>query len=338
MIVIDGGKGEGGGQILRSALALSTVTGRAFRIQNIRRNRRKPGLMRQHLTALEAAGSVSGARVTGAAIGATSLTFEPGPVEGGSYSFAVGTAGSATLVLQTVLPALILADAPSFLTLEGGTHNPYAPPFEFLDRAFLPLLRAMGPGIEARLHRPGFHPAGGGRFDVSITPVRGLVALECLDRGPLRERHAEAVVSNLSIEIAKREIAVVAERLGWDESELSLRRETRAQGPGNVLLLTLSFAHLTEVFVGFGERGVAAETVAEQTAERARAYLESDAALGHYLADQLLLPLALAGGGHFTTQRPSRHFLTNAEVIKTFIPITIETSQVATDRWEVTLG
>src|SRR5512139_1323749 len=151
MIVIDGSRGEGGGQVLRSSLALSLVTGQPFRIEKIRAGRRKPGLMRQHLTAVNAAADIGCATVEGAHIGSQALAFYPRTVKPGRYHFAVGTAGSCTLVLQTVLPALLTAGFPSELVLEGGTHNPYAPPFDFLEQAFLPLMRKLGPGVSASL-------------------------------------------------------------------------------------------------------------------------------------------------------------------------------------------
>src|SRR6185295_18962730 len=159
MLKLDGSVGEGGGQILRTALALSALTGQPFQIDRIRAQRRKPGLMRQHLTAVRAAAEVCQATVAGDSLGSMALSFVPGAVKAGSYSFAVGTAGSATLVLQTVLPPLLVAAGPSTLTIEGGTHNPLAPPFDFLERSFLPLVARMGPQFEARLERWGFYPA-----------------------------------------------------------------------------------------------------------------------------------------------------------------------------------
>ena len=168
MLTIDGSVGEGGGQILRTALALALVTGTPFRIHAIRARRRKPGLLRQHLTAVNAAATVGGASTDGASLGSRELTFRPGRITPGEYRFAVGTAGSTGLVLQTVLPPLLLASGPSTVTVEGGTHNPGAPPFDFLARVFLPLLRRMGAHVEARLDRPGFYPAGGGQCTVGL--------------------------------------------------------------------------------------------------------------------------------------------------------------------------
>src|SRR5712675_2047994 len=164
MITIDGSEGEGGGQILRTSLALSLVTGQPFRMERIRAKRQKPGLLRQHLTAVEAAKTVGRAEATGGALNSQTLEFNPGPVTPGNYRFAVGTAGSATLVFQTVLPALLTASGHSTLTLEGGTHNPLAPPFDFLARSFTPLIHGMGPTVELELRTPGFFPAGGGCF------------------------------------------------------------------------------------------------------------------------------------------------------------------------------
>jgi RNA 3'-terminal phosphate cyclase (ATP) len=319
MITIDGSFGEGGGQILRTSLALSLVTGQAFRIQNIRAGRQKPGLLRQHLTAVEAAAKVGDAAVNGAALGARELVFKPGKVRAGDYRFAVGTAGSATLVLQTVLPALIIGKEPARLTLEGGTHNPYAPPFDFLDRAFLPLLNRMGPQVSAKLERAGFFPAGGGRFIVEITPAEKLTPLALLSRGESKGRSARAVISNLSTGVAHRELNVVSEKLGWPRDCLRVE-DLESNGPGNALLLELAFENITEVFTGFGERGVLAETVAENAIREARAYLASGVPVGDHLADQLLVPITLAGSGSFLTSRPSRHAQTNLAVIGKFFP------------------
>src|SRR5712672_1838180 len=183
MILIDGSEGEGGGQILRTSLALSLVTQQPFRMERIRAKRLKPGLLRQHLTAVEAAKTVGCAEVTGAALTSQTLEFHPGPVTPGNYRFAVGTAGSATLVFQTILPALLTAPSLSTLTLEGGTHNPLAPPFDFLARSFMPLIRRMGPAVKLELRAPGFYPAGGGRFHARVEPLKHLNRIRLLERG-----------------------------------------------------------------------------------------------------------------------------------------------------------
>lgn len=323
MIVIDGSEGQGGGQILRSSLALSMCTGRPFRIERIRAGRSKPGLMRRHLTAVQAATVIAGATTIGVEIGARHITFSPGSVRPGAYSFSVGTAGSAILVLQTVLPALLTASAPSQLVLEGGTHNPHAPPFEFLARAFVPLIARMGAGIDVVLERPGFAPAGGGRMRATITPSRRLSPLDLRSRGALRAEHAEALLAGVRGDVGVRELATLGAALGWPGPALQMRVLDDEVGPGNALLATLAYESVCEVFAGFGARGVGAEDLALQVAGRVRDFKESTAAVGPHLADQLLLPMALAGGGAFTTVTPSDHLRSNARVIETFLPLRI---------------
>ncbi len=335
MIAIDGSQGEGGGQVLRSSLALALVTGQPFRIENIRAGRPKPGLMRQHLTAVNAAADIGSANVEGALIGSRALVFYPRSVKPGKYHFVVGTAGSCTLVLQTVLPALLTADSPSELVLEGGTHNPFAPPFDFLAKAFLPLIRKMGPNVNAKLLRPGFYPAGGGRLAVSIVPAEWLERLDLPERGQILARSAQATVAKLPRSIAERELKVVRDALNWDDRCCEVIEETSSQGPGNILCLEIQSEHVIEVFTGFGERGVSAENVAREVVRAAREYLRAAVPVGPHLADQLLLPMALAGGGSFRTLAPTRHMTTNAEVIRQFLPVEVTMRELGKNDWEI---
>jgi RNA 3'-terminal phosphate cyclase (ATP) len=337
MIVIDGSQGEGGGQILRTALALSLVTGQPFRLERIRAGRQKPGLLRQHLTAVEAAKGISGAEVTGAALGSQDLEFHPGTVTPGDYRFAVGTAGSATLVLQTVLPPLLTAAGPSWLTLEGGTHNPFAPPFDFLARSFAPVVQRMGPQIDLHLERPGFFPAGGGRFEARITPVERLAPIELLEVGTLRGRRARAILSQLRPQIGQRELAVVREQLGWAKEECVVEPVENPVGPGNALLLEIATETVTAVFTAFGERGRSAEEVGRMAAVSAKSWLAARVPVDEHLADQLLLPLALAGGGVFRTTQPSSHAITNAAIIGRFLPVDIGFVRDGDVAWKVTV-
>jgi RNA 3'-terminal phosphate cyclase (ATP) len=338
MILIDGSIGEGGGQILRTALGLSMVTGRAFRIEKIRAGREKPGLLRQHLTAVNAAAAICGANVDGAAISSRELSFTPGKVKAGEYAFSIGTAGSTTLVLQTVLPALLTADGPSCLTLEGGTHNPHAPPIEFLEKAFLPLVNRMGPTVSVALERAGFYPAGGGRFVVNVGPAAKLLPLHLQERGEIKRRLAKAVVAALPGEIAKRELQRVEKMLGWTGDQLQIRQLPDEWGPGNLLTLEIESEHVTEVFTGFGMKAVTAEAVAEQAVQQARKYLAAKVPVGECLADQLLVPLALAGGGSFMTQSPTRHTKTNIEVITRFVPVQIAMEEIGRDAYRVSVS
>jgi RNA 3'-terminal phosphate cyclase (ATP) len=338
MITIDGSYGEGGGQILRTSLALSLITGKPFRIENIRAGRKKPGLMRQHLTAVNAAAEIGQARVSGHAISSRSFSFAPRTVRHGRFHYAVGTAGSCTLVAQTILPALMIADGPSEIILEGGTHNPFAPPFDFLARAFLPLVNRLGPRITAHLERPGFYPAGGGRFRIAVEPAKTLKPLVLVERGAIRRQTATAAVSNLPLDIARRELKVVARKLGWEPAGLKAEAVENAQGPGNVLTLEIESDAVTEVFTGFGERGVSAEKVAARAAGQARDYLAMDVPVGRYLADQLLVPMAVAGSGGFRTMPPSRHTRTNVDIIKYFMDVAIDVNENARQQWEINIA
>lgn len=322
MITIDGSQGEGGGQVLRTALSLALVTGQPFAIEKIRAGRDKPGLKRQHLTCVQAATEVGGAAVDGAELGSMRLVFEPRELRGGDYRFAIGTAGSTTLVLQTVLPALLVADEPSTVTASGGTHNPLAPPFDFLATTFATAVRAMGASLDLQLVRHGFAPAGGGMLTAAVGPSR-LAPIEWLQRGHTGLPGARALIAQIDASVAERELAVVRKRLGMHPERLRVEK-VDSHGPGNMLLLEFPNQHVTEVIAVPGERGVSAEQVADRACALARPFLASDAPVGEHLADQLLLPLAMAGGGAFRTTEPSSHTRTNAEVIERFLPVRFE--------------
>jgi len=332
MLQIDGAQGEGGGQVLRSALALSLVTGQAFEIRRIRAGRQRPGLMRQHLAAVHAAAAVGSARVAGGTIGSRQLTFVPEAVKPGGYRFAVGSAGSATLVLQTVLPALVLAGGPSRLVLDGGTHNPFAPPFDFLEKAFLPLLCRMGPQVTVALDRPGFFPAGGGRFTARITPADLLRPLHLTVPGELLRLRGVVILADLPRRIAEREAAALADVLPLAAEDLTIR-EFPGCGPGNAVLVEAQFEQVSEVFSAFGARGRPAESVARAAAEEVLGYLASGVPVGRRLADQLLLPMALASGGSFHTLEPSRHTRTNIAVIGHFLGVAITARPLEKGAW-----
>jgi RNA 3'-terminal phosphate cyclase (ATP) len=343
MIEIDGSSGEGGGQILRTSLSLSMVTGQPVTIERIRAKRPKPGLMRQHLACVLAAQAVSGAQVSGAELGSQTLVFETGALRPGEHRFAVGSAGSCLLVLQTVLPALMLADAPSRLSLSGGTHNPLAPNFHFIERAFLPLLTRMGVTVGVSLRRHGFYPAGGGEMLAEIAPtVSGLRPFDLLERGAPRESFAESLVAAVPRRVAERELAVLGEALGWSGEQLRVPNVRQNEGPGNALMATLAHEHATEVFMALGERSLSSEQVANRLLGEARAYLESGAAAGPHLADQLALPAALAvhrsgRGMAYTCSEVTEHLRTNLDVIQRFLPVRPSLTQEHPGHWTVRL-
>ncbi len=326
-VTIDGSRGEGGGQILRTSLALSVITGRPVHLRKIRARRSKPGLRRQHLTAVKAAATICGGELNGDGLSSSAVSLIPGPVRPGDYSFRVGTAGSACLVLQTVLPALLCASGPSTVTVEGGTHNSMSPPFDFLQRCFLPLLARMGAVVDLSLERAGFYPAGGGRLRAVIQACEALQPLELMDRGQLRQRSARALLANLPDHIAERELTVVRQQLDWVEAETTVERMDKAKGPCNALMLEVGHDNVTELVTGFGEKGVPAETVAARTIAELQAYLASSAPVGEHLADQLMLPMALAGAGRYRTLPLSLHSKTNIETIQKFIDVDIHADE-----------
>ena len=304
--------------MVRNSCALSLVTGEPFQISNIRAKRSKPGLMRQHVTAVEAACAISDSDCIGLAVGSSELEFRPGRAIPGEYLFAVGTAGSTGLVLQTVLMPLILAERPSRLVLEGGTHNMLTPPFDFIERCFLPVINRMGPRVSARIIRHGFYPRGGGRIEVDITPAP-LSPVDCIDRGAPASVNAHAVFAGLPFEIAERMLTRARRDLAdWPEDAFAIRELPADQGPGVILMLEARYADVTEVVSGFGQLGVPAERLAKTSAARIRGYIESKAFAGPYLADQLVLPFVLAGGGGFTTVKPSQHLVTAIEIARRF--------------------
>jgi len=333
MITIDGSQGEGGGQIVRSSLALSLVTGQPVTIENVRAGRKKPGLMRQHLAAVRAAQQISDANLEGDEIGSRRIVFRPGGVKAGEYRFSVGSAGSTMLVFQTVLPALMLAEGVSRVELLGGTHNPSAPPFDFLAKAFAPQLGKIGPRVEAGICSPGFYPAGGGRCEFRVCPAQQLKSVELLARGELVDRRVRALVSNLPPHIGERECRTIARKTGWPESCFLCESPVGSPGPGNVVMIELEYEHVTEVFIAFGQIGKKAERVASEVLQAARAYMAAEVPAGPYLADQLMLPMGLAAHfgrpGSFRTMPLTQHAATHIDVLRQFLDMTITVEEEA---------
>jgi RNA 3'-terminal phosphate cyclase (ATP) len=344
MIELDGSVGEGGGQILRSALALSLCTGQSMKIRRIRARRSKPGLMRQHLTCVNAAVAISGARAEGAALGSQELVFEPGPVRPGEYSFNVGTAGSCSLVLQTVLPPLMTAPSQSRVMLSGGTHNPMAPPYHFLERCFAPLLRRLGVDLALDLKRMGFYPAGGGEFSATISPpVGGLTPVDLVERGPLREAFAECLAPGLPSRVAQRELRAVGQALEWPQEQLRTPAVRQNEGPGNALMATLVHEHVTEMVTAFGEKGVSSEAVAAELVKEVQSFQQGAGAIGPHLADQWMLPLSLTVVGtkkaaSFTCTEMTDHSKTNIGVIEAFLPVRFDVVESGPTLWRVSLA
>ncbi|HAY9964031.1 TPA: RNA 3'-terminal phosphate cyclase [Shigella sonnei] len=281
--------------------------------------RAKPGLLRQHLTAVKAAAEICRATVEGAELGSQRLVFRLGTVRGGEYRFAIGSAGSCTLVLQTVLPALWFADGPSRVEVSGGTDNPSAPPADFIRRVLEPLLAKIGIHQQTTLLRHGFYPAGGGVVATEVSPVASFNTLQLGERGNIVQMRGEVLLAGVPRHVAEREIATLAGSFSLHEQ--NIHNLPRDQGPGNTVSLEVESENITERFFVVGEKRVSAEVVAAQLVKEVKRYLASPAVVGEYLADQLVLPMALAGAGEFTVAHPSCHLLTNIAVVERFLPV-----------------
>ena len=326
-IVLDGSQGEGGGQILRTALTLSLLTGRPFRMVKIRANRDKPGLRPQHQKAVEAAAALGSAKVTGNAVGSRELMFTPAPWSPRDLVIDIGTAGSTSLVLQTLhLPLALRSENPARLVLTGGTFNPKAPAFSFLDATWRAYLKAFGLPLTLNMSTAGFYPRGGGEIEALIDPATPR-AYTCTDRGPLRRLTGVAGVANLSDEIARRMRDRAIERLqdhGF-AAEIDL---VRWPSPGQGAALVLTVEHdgtIPATFVGLGERGKPSEAVADDAVAELLAFeAVENAAVDPHSADQILLPLAFAPGrSEFTVSEVTEHLRTNAATIRAFLERTI---------------
>ncbi|WP_411845966.1 RNA 3'-terminal phosphate cyclase [Roseibacillus persicicus] len=310
---------SGGGQMLRTALSLAMVTGQPFRMTHIRGQRSKPGLMRQHLTCVKAAVEISQGTADGAELGSTELVFRAGEIQAGDYEFAIGTAGSTTLLLQTLLPALWMAKGKSTLRLSGGTHNPLAPPFDFVEQVFLPAMKKFGADATIRLVETGFAPTGGGILEARISPTAGLGKVNFTERGELQATSLRVISRQVSDSVASRLMDAVGKAWPCDERKI----EHRDEGPGQGLIgyAEAHFANGCEMVSGCGERGQSAEKIGHRMGKSMATFVNTRAAVGRHLADQLLLPMALAGGGEITTTAPDAHVPTNVSIIEKFLPV-----------------
>ena len=326
-IEIDGRMGEGGGQILRTGLTLALLQGRPLSIRNIRHKRPKPGLLRQHLTCVQAAQAISQGTTRGAQLRSETLAFEPGPVQGGEYHFDVGSSGSTTLVFQTVLLPLLQTNEASTLHFTGGTHNPWAPPLTFVEEVFLPLLRQMGANVSIETGRWGYHPAGGGQWTAHIRPST-LSPVTLLDRPALTDSRVTAYISNIRLDVAKRELARYRELDPATGSQTGIAHP-EALCAGNLLSHTLDFGDFKAQFSQLGQHRVRAETIAERLAQQVTDYLSHPVTLCEHLTDQIMLPMLVAGGGSFSTRSLSLHASTNRDLIEQITGQTIRLQEEA---------
>jgi RNA 3'-terminal phosphate cyclase (ATP) len=322
MIELDGSEGEGGGQILRSALALSILTRRPFKLVNIRARRSKPGLQPQHLMCVRAAGGVSGATYKGASVGSAVLYFEPGAVKSGTYTFSIGTAGATSLVLHTVyLPLALRGDAPSTVIVTGGTHNAHAPCYHFLETTWAAYMARLGIKIELEMTRPGFYPRGGGEIRAVVHPCSRVGGLSLLTCPELTTAGGFSATAALPESVNKKQARRLSVRLKAEGVESHIpTEEWEAANPGSVAAVIFRQAPVPPLFFGLGERGKPAESVADDAADEAIAFRDAKAPVDSHSADQLLLPLAFSDdASEYKASEITRHTTTNIDTIRKFV-------------------
>ncbi len=324
MIKIDGSFGEGGGQILRTSLSLAAITGTDVHFEHIRAGRPKPGLMRQHLTCANAVAEICGGELEGAELNSQEVTLRPGKIYGGDYRFVIGSAGNTLLLAQTIIPVLLFADKPSNVVLEGGTYTTKAPVYDFFERVYLPCLRKMGLEVSCKMERIGFYPAGGGRITLSVKPARVWRKLTLEERGNLRNARVTAIGSGLDESILSDELRIFQAGLDDMLKFHAEQKNVKCDGSGNVLIAELEYDNLTEIFSACGSYGVSRVSVARNAVTDAKRYLKNNWVVGQYLADQLMLPMAVGAGGDYLTGKPTRHSETNRDVIRKFLDMDIK--------------
>jgi RNA 3'-phosphate cyclase len=330
MIKLDGSMGEGGGQVLRSALALSVITGKGVQIHNIRARRSEPGLKAQHLKSVDAAASISKATVDGAVMHSTMLSFQPSNLRPGRYRFEIGTAGATSLVLQTIFLPLSMASSCSSVIISGGTHVPWSPCFHYVAFHWLPFLQKIGFDAQVELEQAGFYPSGGGRILATIRPRKTISPVLLTQRGKLLRIRGISAVGNLPVSIADRQKRQAILRL-QKLPELGISPEIHIQvqqlpsrSKGTFILLLAEFEGGRCCYFGLGSLGKPAERVADEAVDSLLAFLGTDGAVDQYLGDQLLIPLCLADGpSELRINQVTSHLLTNAAVVKAFLPAQI---------------
>lgn len=327
MIEIDGSFGEGGGQILRTALSLSSIFMSPFRIFNIRKGRKKPGLMPQHIACVRAMQLLSGAEVTGDEKGSLELTFKPRKVKGGDFFFDIGTAGSVSLVFQTIIPSLVFTGNKGAITLNGGTHVPFSPPFDYLKGVFVPVLGRLGVKIDLSIESYGFYPKGGGKIRANIFPPEEIKPLRLTERGRIVKISGCSGVGNLPVSIAERQRNAFINRIKagikdiGGPVEISLA-DVPAAGQGSFIHVNLETENALSGFTALGERGKRAELVGEEAATELIDYYSTGAALDKHFSDQIVLYLSMSkGDAIFTTSCITQHLITNLQVIDLFCKI-----------------
>ena len=340
IITIDGSFGEGGGQILRTSLSVSMLKGIPIKITNIRAGRKKPGLMRQHLISVRAAARVCNGKVKGDELNSQEISFYPGPIVGGKFQFTISTAGSTTLVCQTILPALLVADSASEIIFEGGTHNGMSPSLTFLMESFLPVLASMGVKYDIEIERYGFFPVGGGRWKLNVEPCQKLKPFKLTSAPQWHALRGTAVVSNkLPRSIGAREIRkLLGSSLRKKYSIESEVRHVQSPGPGNTVHISAESHGLRSMVETVGEKNLRAEDVAKNAVKRFQQFQALEVMVEEHLADQILLYMTLSKEGSFTTCKPSLHTNTNIKVLETLMDINFKIEEITKQTYMICLN
>ncbi len=330
MITLDGSYGEGGGQIVRTAITLSCLTGRAILIESIRAGRKTDGLRPQHVTAIQAAADISSADVQGVEVGSNAVLFEPGDhVRAGNYEWSVGTAGATTLVLQTVLLPLALAEGESTVKIHGGTHVPNSPSGHYVRDVYMPVLLSMGVDVEIYMTCYGWMSEGGGTLEVVTAGGGKLSGLDKRSRGQIERVFGTTIGCNLPSHIPQRIANRAVNLLGEFDAPVDIRpQRTRSISTGAGIFLTVEYANGRGGFGVIGRKGMPSEAVAEKAITELLGFHDSGTAVDHHLADQLIIPFALAEGeSAFTTNDLTSHLYTNINTVRTFVDRSIEVDE-----------
>jgi RNA 3'-terminal phosphate cyclase (ATP) len=327
LIEIDGSYGEGGGQILRTALALSAILRKPFTIHHIRSKRQNPGLQAQHLEGVDALARITEAQIEGVKFGSQKITFIPKTILSGDFQFEVRTAGSVTLLLQAIFLPLCLSKGASRLTLVGGTHVPWSPSFHYLSEVLLPILEPMGISVDATIEKWGWYPKGCGKIQLKIKPVDELKGISLVNRGSLKKIRGLSAISNLSKHVAERQKEQALKRIQKElkiDAEIDILYDVPSNGQGSFLFLLAEYERTLAGFSSLGSRGKPAEKVADEAVDSLKDYVSSEGCIDPYLTDQLIPFMALAkGNSSFTTTQITEHLLSNLWIIQHFLNVTI---------------
>ena len=328
LIDIDGSYGEGGGQILRTALALSAILRKPFTLHHIRSKRKNPGLQAQHLEAVKALANITKAQTEGVKFGSQKIMFFPQKISSGEYQFEVKTAGSTLLLFQAIFLPLCFAQGSSRVTLVGGTHVPWSPPFHYFSEVLLPTLEPMGISVDASIEKWGFYPRGGGRIQLNLKPAHALKPIHLTDRGLLKKIWGLSTQSNLPRHVAERQRNQALKRIQKElnmDAEINILYDPPSNGPGSFLFLLAEYEKTIVGFSSLGSKGKPAEKVADEAVDGLKDYLSSEGCIDPHLADQLVPFMALTkGSSSFTTTQMTDHLLTNLWVISHFLQVKVE--------------